>query len=135
MHKEKAVAQVYWPWLLKCIIAYTFRKKGASTFGVFGLKNLDIYEFYTVLSKYNLHHKKRKGGSLSLQYTEKIRKEGEKESNILATKTMNGGISRCNLLLELSTILKHPKAVRKRSLLVKIIGSGSITYGFNCMPR
>jgi hypothetical protein len=49
-------------------------------------------------------------------------KEGEKERCILATTVMIGGISLYNLLIELSIILKDPKAFPKSSLLVKIIG-------------
>jgi hypothetical protein len=49
-------------------------------------------------------------------------KKAKKESNVLATTAMIGGILYCNLIIELSTILKDPKAVQKCSLLVNSIG-------------
>jgi hypothetical protein len=45
-----------------------------------------------------------------------------KEIYVLATTAMIGGISHYNLIIELSTVLKDPKAVQKCSLLAKIIG-------------
>ena len=48
--------------------------------------------------------------------------QSSKGSNVLATTAMIGGISHYNLITELSTILKDPKAVQKCSLLVEIIG-------------
>jgi hypothetical protein len=48
--------------------------------------------------------------------------QSSKEIYVLATTSMIGGMSHYNLIIELRTILKDPKAVQKYSLLAKIIG-------------
>jgi hypothetical protein len=56
-----------------------------------------------------------------------------KESNVLVTTAMIGGIPHYNLIIELSTILKDPKDVQKCLLLLRIVVSYFITYWCNCI--